>query len=617
KNGVVNTLEEFGTKEKKFVAMIKEPLTNALRVYDLDSKFIDKESLNDHLRRQAVSTITSQFVVHFATSKLLSLSREGLESSYQEVKAPHSGKIGEVYKNGLYVAAFIIPFFVTKSVANNVDNCFSSALEGTLNQRLKEDLSSNETRLRIMHKKPDLLKNLDYDIMMMSGYGSRSLTSSVSNVVLGVNGFSVIMVYSKDIFTYLLFYNQMSAFLTKLFAERDHYYSEKIRNLSADHTAARVHDDERIDTIAASGGLMAIEERDIASSNEIKDLKKKQLLWNMLNQVCMSTNYYVSHVGDRLLIGQGIDNGAIPFAKRSDIAMGMDQLRRFLSLPAELEKDKLSFNTVLGDVTVLEGYIRESPALNEDQINRTTQEKRQLTLSNLEITRKSDEGKDVTIRIQDELNLDLGKVYVLTGKRGCGKTSLLSKIKGVKKNEVAGIGDIIYPRINGSDPKIVLAPQQEHFPLDYSLQQVLSYPDKISTDPQLNEKQRQEMSLLLTEINFAPFVEGKLKLDTKKNWENRVSGGEKRVLNMVSAIIKKPDILILDETFNSWPDEEIFNGQQLIKKYLPNALVIVVDHKARCNNFNGFYNQEIHVFEKTGVVLLRDIKPVDPDWDED
>ena len=66
---------------------------------------------------------------------------------------------------------------------------------------------------------------------------------------------------------------------------------------------------------------------------------------------------------------------------------------------------------------------------------------------------------------------------------------------------------------------------------------------------------------------------------------------------IVSALIKKPDILILDEIFNGLDEGSTKKVQQMLKKHLPNTLMLIVDHHAKDNNYD-FYNQELHFSEK-------------------
>lgn len=227
-----------------------------------------------------------------------------------------------------------------------------------------------------------------------------------------------------------------------------------------------------------------------------------------------------------------------------------------------------------------------------DQINRTEQEGKQLILENLEVGVEN----RVLFSVKN-LSFDMGKVYAITGESGCGKTSLLSKIKNIKENGVTGKGNIFYPVINDISPKIVMISQQEYFPMHSSLLEIMLYPNHIPKDSKELEEKRQKILFILEEIGFEicdktdSINNKKLDLNDIKDWYTELSGGEKKKLFIASAIMQKPDILLLDEVFTNLDSESIILIQQMLKKYLPNTLMLIVDHHACANNHDLFYDK--------------------------
>jgi ABC-type uncharacterized transport system, permease and ATPase components len=229
----------------------------------------------------------------------------------------------------------------------------------------------------------------------------------------------------------------------------------------------------------------------------------------------------------------------------------------------------------LDRLIILEGQIHKATS-SVDRVIRDLEDGNCLKLRNLEVGVKNRLLVEVT-----ELSLELGKIYAVTGESGCGKTSLLSKIKGIKENNIYGKGIIYYPKINGSNPKIVMLSQQDYFLQDASLYEVILYPDR---DLEFDNTKREEVQKLLIEIGLYAFSDsatkdeiksaeaGRLNLDSKMDWYTYLSGGEKKRVTLVSAILKKPDILFLDEIFNGLDQKSIITVQQMLKKYLPNTL---------------------------------------------
>jgi putative ATP-binding cassette transporter len=280
------------------------------------------------------------------------------------------------------------------------------------------------------------------------------------------------------------------------------------------------------------------------------------------------------------------------------------QASSLLSWTGEHAQQMATIEQSLDRVIILEGVLNILPK-SMDQINRVIQNGSQLVLDNIQIGT----GDRMLVTV-NELKLDMGKIYAVTGDSACGKSSLLSKIKGVKENGISGTGTIYYPRVNDRDPKIVMISQQDYFPLHSTLQEVLAYPELIPNEPELNQEQREKMLELLEEIGLHDFtglntkVE-KLDLDSKKDWYTTLSGGEKKKVIIISAIIKKPDILILDEIFNGLDSSSVKIAEQMLKKYLSDTLILIVDHHAKNHNYDDFYNQELYFADK--MVTLRNI----------
>lgn len=309
------------------------------------------------------------------------------------------------------------------------------------------------------------------------------------------------------------------------------------------------------------------------------------------------------------MVGNEVTKGKLPFDSRHKVQTANWQVASLLSWSRHHGEEIASIRQSLGRITTLnEKLLIKS---NLDKINRVTKISNQLILENLEIG-----IGDRTLVNITELKLDRGKVYALTGESGCGKTSLLSKIKGLKENGVWGKGTIYYPLVDNQHPKIVLLSQQEYFPLDSSLAEIISYPDLPPAD---DSNQKTRLLLLLKEIGLYAFSnmdskdekskkktsETPLSLASKKDWSTALSGGEKKKVLLITAMIKNPDILILDEVFNGLDPESIVTVQMMLKKYLPDSLILAVDHHAPKNNY-GFYDGELH-FSDGGVTLTNKI----------
>jgi len=86
------------------------------------------------------------------------------------------------------------------------------------------------------------------------------------------------------------------------------------------------------------------------------------------------------------------------------------------------------------------------------------------------------------------------------------------------------------------------------------------------------------------------------------NWRDRLSGGQQKIVQVVSAILQQPTIVILDETFANMDRATIETVQHMLHKYLPHATKITIDHNAIENNFKHdgkpFYGHHLHLSNK-------------------
>lgn len=155
-------------------------------------------------------------------------------------------------------------------------------------------------------------------------------------------------------------------------------------------------------------------------------------------------------------------------------------------------------------------------------------------------------------------------VTALVGKSGSGKTTFLKKLRGLRYEPGWARGDLIFygPR----EPKIVLVGQEDSIGLYSTLFQLAGGP------------------LTLLQKNESEFQD---------NWGAVLSGGEKRMLALDTALNQEADILILDEIFKGMDLELIAKAQRAIQDRFPKAIILVVDHDVEAHNFQGFYDEQI------------------------
>jgi ABC-type uncharacterized transport system fused permease/ATPase subunit len=252
---------------------------------------------------------------------------------------------------------------------------------------------------------------------------------------------------------------------------------------------------------------------------------------------------------------------------------------------------------------------------NNSAVIRTTNTDNKIILSDYHLM----QGKKTLVAI-DEYAFELGKHYVITGASGCGKTSVLTDIKEGIFGGLASNGQISLPVINGKDAKIMFLNQELYLPQESTLFEAIYYPNilaKLSKEEQLALKEK--VISLLKEIRIDSDMDdpnnnkGVLaRLNTEKF---ELSGGQKKKIAFVSAILHQPDILILDEALNGLDQKSVANVERMLNKYLPHVTILSVDHHPEDNNYNGFFEKEVHfangtISESPAVTKLYDYNEI-------
>jgi ABC-type multidrug transport system ATPase subunit len=193
----------------------------------------------------------------------------------------------------------------------------------------------------------------------------------------------------------------------------------------------------------------------------------------------------------------------------------------------------------------------------------------------------------------DHLELDEGKRYAISGKSGCGKTSFIKDLKiGVSKGQ-SSFGEIT---LGNQDTKVIYLDQKLYIPQNFSVIESIYFPNQVD---QLTDQEKldlvEQVTSLLKEIMIDDLESDNTLINKLNSSDFNLSEGQSKKMGIIQAILSKPDILFLDETFTGLDKKSITNIQNLLNNYLPNCLIISIDHHAKENNNNQFYDSQIHI----------------------
>lgn len=566
------------------------------KLYENYNKLIPEKEFKEHIEKNFMALLGGQLLIHWFVVKQIKFN-QNMEYNFEHLDQIGRGAVlgNQLISQGIKFAVFIIPWTLSQAMTSGIERYYDDRLSVILKDNIQNKLFSNENLLRLSNNKyfSMYMDNLNRDTAVVTNLGSALFSGAISTSVSGAYGASMVIIHSRSLLFYTFLYQMVQGLIAQQLAAQSMAYDDTIRFLNSELLDIYKDTKEHVRTITERDGIAATEDKVQKLSTALIEASAKQNLWDMGFQLFMKSNQVLTSILNYCLVGREIRDGRLTFENRNLLRKAvMDESEMFSwgdrNLPTVGQVERS-----LDRLIVLEGII-DLPPSKLDQIERIiqSQNQSQLILKNLEIG--VGERKLVAV---DELKLTMGKVYAITGDTGCGKTSLLSKIKGIKENGIYGKGKIYYPKVNNQDPKIVMLSQQDYFPMSAALKEVITYPDKFPEDPKLNRERKKELAVFLRELGLNQFLTPELNLESKRNWYTLLSGGEKKKILILSAIVKKPDILILDEIFNGLDQDSIKNVQKVLKKYLPNSLILVVDHHAKDNNFN-FYDSEIHFVDK-------------------
>lgn len=178
----------------------------------------------------------------------------------------------------------------------------------------------------------------------------------------------------------------------------------------------------------------------------------------------------------------------------------------------------------------------------------------------------------------DGINMSFrrGEMTVVSGESGTGKTTIIKLICGLAERTK---GDVF---VNGqkidSTYKLVdkmSVSMQDAYIFNRDAKMNIYYPNGEVLD---NSKEVIEL------LSMQNLVRRKYDDSSEQNFENKLSGGEKKRIGISRAMLKKADIYIFDEPTNDLDNKNANNVIKNIKTLAKNSIVIVVSHDDRLKN---------------------------------
>ncbi|WP_308654871.1 ABC transporter ATP-binding protein [uncultured Anaerococcus sp.] len=244
----------------------------------------------------------------------------------------------------------------------------------------------------------------------------------------------------------------------------------------------------------------------------------------------------------------------------------MSSSAALFSLAKEIKLAKVSYDRIY-ELTKIEEEINESIKLKE--------------IDNIELNLTFSYNQNAKV-FQYKTNLEKGKIYKISGENGSGKSTLLDNIVALYMDTYEG-------KITYNDIDI------KKLDIKYIRKNMISYIEQkvdVSNINEVNRLNPKEASEIILDNKLNDLMEiSHNRIIYNKSFD-KISGGQKRKIQIYSEILKNAGLVILDEPANDLDRESIDCLKKTLKKMSNNKTTIIVDHT---NYFDDIIDEIIHI----------------------
>jgi vitamin B12/bleomycin/antimicrobial peptide transport system ATP-binding/permease protein len=189
-------------------------------------------------------------------------------------------------------------------------------------------------------------------------------------------------------------------------------------------------------------------------------------------------------------------------------------------------------------------------------------------------------AEDLTVRLPNgltvatlpELTLEPGDRALVGGLSGTGKSSALRALAGVWP---IGSGRVDMPE----GAKVLAMPQRVYFPLG-TLRAAIAYPTRPEDVPE------NELRAAINAVGLAHLLP---RLEDEAEWPVVLSGGEQQRIALARILIRRPDVLLLDDATSNFDEDTAPRLFQLLVERLPKTILVTFSRDTTLAKLHGLH----------------------------
>ncbi|AIL65455.1 ABC-type transport system, permease and ATPase components [Rickettsiales bacterium Ac37b] len=553
------------------------PITIGRKMYDV-IKNVDKSgTFLKHLVLRMIISSASNYILYTIQKDIMKgfgkLDNYVFNSLGQEnVKEEDFENFKEQAIDILYP---ILKYISISLIVSTYETIYNTRMAKKLKQLFNEKVfNENQVGIKLSNSEEtaEIVRNLpeDVDIIAKEGLSLvRSATNSFQKAALSFmplyrlsNNINILGIKLPDLLLVSFVFSGAKQFVSSFITNLTTSYSNQYTMENAKKNTTISHDFSNVKPIFTANAQSAVAEKHKNLLDKLDTLEMKLSIITSVNNIWLSSTSYANSIFKYVIMGYKVFTGAI---QSDEIYTGYSYFNDIDELFSWPDDNQAQIRNLEPRLDRLKTFLnKEKEILNSPQKIEYNRGK-YLALNNLSLS-----TTDRNFFTINNMVFKTQERYVFSGPSGSGKSSLIAKINGIIHDGINAKGIISQP-----NQKRIMLTQDDYFPAHSNIIDVLCLPNKAPTHNVKREQLKTQAQKLLTTLNFGRDIDLE---ETKTNWGAELSGGQKKKLKLVSAILQKPDLLLLDEVFVGLDENSVKNIQRIINDELPNTTIISVDH---------------------------------------